>query len=759
MKREIVCLMMLAFAVCTSAKEYHGIVRDSITSEVLDFATVRAYGSDSMEIANAVTDSKGEFRFSASKDVKRIVVSFIGFRARVITRDEGFESEIGEVRLAENTLLQDVVISRKLVNQDVAKMSILVTDSLRKETTRASELLDKLYGVKVDWITGKLKVFGEGNVLVLVNGKKVDQAYALNISPETVRTIDIVQHPAGKYSEYGTVVDLILKNDYQGTNLSFGTKDVYSYKNRHTNSENVFGDITYSTSRWNVYASLNGNRKDTYNALAYSRCYDRYQTHTADADEYHPNSKNHFYSASLNGGVDYKINTDHTVSFQTWNEYKHNKDRKNYALDITDNGMKSQNTQTERDSYRSLDHIIGLYYKGNFAGKLDLSTELTYNYYHVNDSHGLTYDTDLPAQSQYRGEKNYLSGSVSADWQVTKRLSLWLYYRFTARSYVNRDDETDQKVYTSDDTRHMIYASLSYHFSDQFQINSGSGFLLVSEKNGDAKKDHNSWLPYFKLYYSPWKGFSLTGYYNCTVNYPNLDQLSTANWSIDGRMLHVGNPNLKPVVLHYATASLKIDKWFTLTYLQRKAVDDISPYYYNDGKSFYESYMNSQFSLYYINMMGEYDLMKGLHLYAELSYQDYHRSKSGFASRYGKVYTIDTNLSYKIAKLKLNCMCAYFLRHEKEPLLQGCKYNEEETLAFGLNRVFCKGRLSTSLLLSIPVSTIPKQEYTDISIEGYRAKNISDDRVNNCLVQARVSFNIDGKASRHIHNPSVDQEK
>jgi filamentous hemagglutinin family protein len=713
---------MSAFANYVSAEEYHGTVRDSTSKSALMSANICAYTSDSILIANIVTNTNGEFRFSTTKNVDRIVVSLIGFNKKTMTKRTNFTKELGNILLSENTLLQDVVVSRKINNQNVDKRSIFITDSLRKETTRSSELLDKLNGVKADWITGKIKVNGDENVLIVVNGIKVSQDYALNINPKMVKSIDIIHHPTGKYSEYSTVVDLILKTNYEGVNLSLGTKDTYSLRNKHANSEVTFTDFTYSTIHWNLYASLNGTRKNMYDAVAYSKNYEDYDVYTKNADPHDPNKRNNMYVCSLNTGADYKINSDHVISVQVSNEYKDNSDRTIYDLNIVDNGQNLQQSQSENDSYRSFDNIVGLFYKGNFAKKLDISSELTYNYYTVKDQHALSYNFTPPTTKRYQGIKNYLLGSVNAEWQAFNQLSFSLYYSYTRRSYQNKEYDTDQQIYTSDDSRHQIDISASFRFSDKFQIRSGSGCLIVNEKNDDTNKNNNSWLPFFRVYYKPWKNVALTGFYYCSITYPNLDQLSTASWNVDNKMLHIGNPDLKPVVMHYATVTFEIDKWFTLEYLQKYVVDDISPYYYYAANSFYESYINSELYHSSISMTGEYDLTRNLHLYTHLSYQNYYRQKKSFPSHHGYAYIIDTNLTYKVQKLKLNCIGSYFLRYDKEPLLQGRRYSEEESLAIGLNRVFCRGRLSATLFVTVPVSVIPKQAYDEIYIDSYKAK-------------------------------------
>ena len=105
-------------------------------------------------------------------------------------------------------------------------------------------------------------------------------------------------------------------------------------------------------------------------------------------------------------------------------------------------------------------------------------------------------------------------------------------------------------------------------------------------------------------------------------------------------------------------------------------------------------------------------------------------------------------------------MAAYFLRHDKHPLLQGEEYNQEENLMLGLMSPLGKGKLSLSVNFAIPTSLVSKRTYKDITIPDFKFTSWEDQRVNNTLMQISLRYNFGkGSASKANNQNRSESEK
>ena len=105
-------------------------------------------------------------------------------------------------------------------------------------------------------------------------------------------------------------------------------------------------------------------------------------------------------------------------------------------------------------------------------------------------------------------------------------------------------------------------------------------------------------------------------------------------------------------------------------------------------------------------------------------------------------------------------MAMYTLRHEKEPLLQGMRYSQQEQLAVGLSRNFMSGRLAVSLFATIPVSAIPKTAWESVEIPGYRYTSYVNDRVNHAVLLLNARLMLGNRKSKsRSKSLELEQEK
>lgn len=93
-------------------------------------------------------------------------------------------------------------------------------------------------------------------------------------------------------------------------------------------------------------------------------------------------------------------------------------------------------------------------------------------------------------------------------------------------------------------------------------------------------------------------------------------------------------------------------------------------------------------------------------------------------------------------------------------MLQGRQYNQEENLAIGATANLFKGKMSVSLIGTIPVETLLKRTYTKTEIAGFSQTTWNNMKVNSSLVMFNVKWNIGNnrahRSEKSVNNP---QEK
>ena len=158
-----------------------------------------------------------------------------------------------------------------------------------------------------------------------------------------------------------------------------------------------------------------------------------------------------------------------------------------------------------------------------------------------------------------------------------------------------------------------------------------------------------------------------------------------------------------------------------------------------------ETLVGSNYLHQYIGLSGDYNIGQKFQVNFTANYQWYGRQDSENIWHRGRTWYLDAMATYQMNS-HLYLMAAYFLRHDKHPLLQGEEYNQEENLMLGLMSPLGKGKLSLSVNFAIPTSLVSKRTYKDITIPDFKFTSWEDQRVNNTLMQISLRYNF-GKGS------------
>lgn len=570
--------------------------------------------------------------------------------------------------------LKDVVVVADMVSRNASKETIFITDSLRKGTVSAIQLLAKLPGITTDWGTDEVNVGKDKNVPIVINGKEVKREYAISLNPKRIKKVEIMRYPAGKYSDYPVVLNIELADDYKGWDVSAFTRNLYSFRNKHSNREAIGTSFTYTLPKVNLYGSLSFNHRQNYDVSGYeySSMSDLViKSEAADYKKPNISTRNNMGSFSL--GADYRLSNNQILSAQAWIERKETKQNDSFSVFNNDKFYELNSL----DDFKTDDYTIGLFYKGKFANHLNLSSELIYNRYDIHEDR-IYSEKDNIVLSPYKGNKNYWRYYLSANYYLGNKVSLWADYTQIWKDYSNSDRNENIVLYNSKETRSKLMGAISYQPFRNFNALLGSHLLTVKDENQQTavSEKHTSWMPLFKGYWKPVKWMYLQYNYFCDVEYPNLDQLSTVRWQVNDVLWHRGNSELKPRIMHYSEITVNFVNIVKIDYMYKQSKDEIIDYYQQEEDKTYQTQANCNYRHNYLGMEGDYNLGKGVELSFVANYQWYHRYMKDDTKHFGRTWYLDTQLLWNVPNTKLSFMASYFLRHDKLPLLQGKQYDE-----------------------------------------------------------------------------------
>ncbi len=650
-------------------------------------------------------------------------------------------------------LLEATVVKADPKHKNAITETFFLTDSLRSNSTNSLQLLDKLKGVSVDWMSESVKIGEYRDVPIMLNGREVGKELVQNLNPQRIRKIELLRYPKGKYGDIPIVLNFITYDNYLGYDLGVQTKGLLSFRTPASHRENAGVNFIYTLDRMNIYSEIGITNKKTHSATAYSYLYKGDVAEATSPEDYkNPNQKSITGGVNVSIGIDYKITSKHTVSLQSWLDGGKHSDYGNYRTPDQLPLSESSNR------YSNLNSTSGLYYRGNISDRFIVTSDLSYNYYDVNEFR-LYKNAGEVTQLDYNGRKDFWRYNANAYNVWNKVLTSNVGYTFTDKSYTNRDMDTGAEIFRSFEMRRDVYASLMINPHPKISLAVGSNVLFVSRGNGTTTDRRYSWMPSAKVHWQAIRSLSVTGNYFCNVEYPNLDQLSTVTYNRNQVLMYRGNPDLQERVMHYMEWRFDIPKVIEFTYMLKHSANDITPWYYTEDDYVVETLTGSKYMHQYLGASGDYSIGKKVQVNFTANYQWYGRRSDEDVWHQGRTWYLDASAIYQMNQY-VYLMAAYFLRHDKLPLLQGEEYGQEETLMLGAMSALCKGKLSVSLSFAIPTALISKQSYREISIPYFRFSSYEDDRVNNAMVQIGLRYNIGkGSASKSNNQKNSENEK
>lgn len=701
------------------AENYHGKVMSMDNRQAISEATIQFF-NDNVFIGGGKSALDGTFSVSTSKRATKISVSYVGMETFVKNDSLGIPEDLGDICL--NTFgisLGEVTVKGSLRKQSYDKDIYLITDSLRKGTSSSAQLLEKIPGVLRDWENDNLRVDGQTDIVVLVNQVERDRNYAMRLNPKRVKQIEIIHNPTGKYEGRLILINISLYDDYIGWELTPYT--TLSYGKNDMNKEEVGGTYTYSVNKLSLSLSSAMTNNTRWESYDFERKYgEHFEKKSHPMDLSSPNGYNNKFSYNLSFGVEYLLSKNQRISAQAKGSFVQSKDSTLYNITENDSREMRRYVQCNKDKYYSDDYNVGVFYRGKLGKDISISSDLTYDYYTIKERRSYLEDATLSSQPTL-GDKKHVYYDVSLGFPILKSLDFDFDYNVAWRKYNDKNRDTGNSTYSSQNVRHFVISMLSWHPVHNFSLTGGVLWMGSSDKSDNGKNSNYSWGSVARLFYKPWNNVTVRGSYHASMMYPNLDQLSATEYQVDSWMVRSGNPNLKPSIMKYLNTVVKVDKVITLSFVNflNKDMNSLPYYSQMENGMVKESYANVDWRRTAVGLSGNYKLIGDLYAGGSLWYTHDAVRKDDEKSNTGEIYELDLQVRYKISPIKLNVQAAYEFKHAKTPTTQGKFEDREDGAKLVLSRSFIKGKLETLLTAKTPVNILKRRYRSETNLPFY----------------------------------------
>ncbi|MFH0895019.1 MAG: outer membrane beta-barrel protein, partial [Bacteroidota bacterium] len=551
--------------------EVTGQVKDAATKKNMEFCSVSILNTKDSLITGCVTDNSGYFTIELNPGMYNFVFSFMGYKTDTLKNQLITQNKfVGIIKMQpDEKMLKEFTVktnsSENLIDRDVQ----VVTDKLKAGTANTKEVLDKLNGVDYDRYNNSIKVDNDAKVMILVDGVEKDQEYVKNLAPDRLKKIEVIRDPGGRYAleGYSAVINIILKKDYQGTELyiagrSMNDPDASESKNIFVQNS-LSATLNYTYNKINIYGKA-GLLSNNFNLPSVGK--KEYSSglvieSTVPAGE-EMNTFVKQFNTDYTLGADWYINPKHTLSFEsglTVSPKSSNTSKEAYNVSALYNGTLLDSYQREYLTRTENQNGYGsLFYKGKLNDKNELSSNFTFTDYKNKYTNNIIENIINIRNENGTDEKNSTNFYLEYDHTINSKSAFQFGYgnAWSSQNNVFNTDET-QSSFTYTDFRNKFYSYYSWQKSKKFGIKLGGVGETSAPVADGQKKDYLIVQPYADFKFLPHKQVSMVLKYRAGSSYPTISQTNPFKYVIDQQTVRVGNPLLKPEVTH--KVSLKTD--------------------------------------------------------------------------------------------------------------------------------------------------------------------------------------------------------
>ncbi|HKR03650.1 MAG TPA: TonB-dependent receptor [Bacteroidia bacterium] len=583
----ILFLLTLQLHAQTKQGNISGIVKDNADKPVAFANAVLLQSNDSSLVKGAITDENGKFIFEGiTPGSFNLVIAQVGYKKySEPVFYEGDNLTLPPVMLGDGAVnLKEATIEsvKPFIEHRVDRTVVNIENSIVNSGSTVLEILKRSPGISVD-NNDNVSLKGKQGVQIMIDGKLSyltgsDLTNLLkNMHAEELSQIEIITNPSAKYDAAGNsgIINIKLRKKQnlgfngslnasygQGVYPDFNTGINMNYRNEKFNA---FGNYHYGQQFYFENNTLIRRFKETdYTAVFDQRSYGKTESE----------------NQNIKAGVDYFINSKHTIGFLMKGNFNTSDDKTTSTTQITnqsvlaDSGYTTINTSDRKwNNYTlNLNHSFTI----DTLGK-ELTTDLDYAHYdtHSDNNFNTRHFSPDPLYIPYvELERNnqpakitVKSAKIDYAQPFGKNMKLETGVK---SSYVTTDN--DVKYYSIIDNQDIIDTGKTNHFNYTENINAvyvnwsgefgkwgmqaglrgeqtiSKGEQITASQN--FKRDYIQLFPSAFLSYKLNKNNQFGLNYSRRIDRPAYQQLNPFRYFLDPNTYEEGNPNLQPQFTH-----------------------------------------------------------------------------------------------------------------------------------------------------------------------------------------------------------------
>lgn len=539
----------------------------------VDFANVALLNvSDSSLITGGVTNENGQFVIPCEAKKAIVKVSCVGYNTFYNVYGIG---EIGVITLNEATVnLQEVVVMghRKYILKENGRLTLNVQNSNLQNIGKAADVIKYVPGML--YTNGKYEVFGKGEPVIYIDGRKVANASELYLIPSSdVKSVQLITNPGAEYDAGTRSVIAISTIHHKLDGLSgIASAELSRHKNWsnkegininiHKGALDIFLAYQYDNTRSDIRYDVNqfNYEQDTF--------------HEISASEYSDRSHSHDY----NVGMNYAINKNHTIGGRylgSISNYKMLDSPFDYMQTYKNDELLTSTDNKTEESEKERFHNVNMYYIGKLTDNLQLNLDADYVYAQLKHKQQVSETSRIDAVSEITHMQNDQRNRATAlkgvfAWNMNKNNGLDFGMDFSKISSwgvsVNEEGKIADDQFKNKETKYAGFAT--YRLSVSKWKGSIEYIHAVNTDQGEVKNktDYSDLLPSLSLS-TMFGRVGMNLGFSSRVNRPSFRQLNNSVSYNNQYHYEQGNIYLKPQYVYDTELGVNCSIFdFTLDY-------------------------------------------------------------------------------------------------------------------------------------------------------------------------------------------------
>lgn len=550
----------------------------------VDFANVALLNvSDSSLITGGVTNENGQFVIPCEVKKAIVKVSCVGYKTYCNAYRTG---EVGAITLEDATInLQKIVIKghRKYISRENGKLTLDVQNSNLKNIGKATDVIKYIPGML--YTNGKYEVFGKGEPVIYIDGRKQTNTSGLSLLSSTnVKSVQLITNPGAEYdAETRSVINITtVHHSLDGLSGIVGA-EISKHKNLSNNEEVNLNIHKGALDMFLAYQYDNTRSDIRYDVNQFN--YEQDTFHEISASEYSDRSHSHDY----NVGMNYAINKNHTIGGRylgSISNYKMLDSPFDYMQTYKNDELLTSTDNKTEESEKERFHNVNLYYIGKLTDNLQLNLDVDYVYAQLKHKQQVSETSRIDAVSEITHMQNNQRNRATAlkgvfAWNMNKNNRLDFGTDFSKISSwgmsVNEEGKIADDQFKNKETKYAGFATFRLSVS-KWKGSIGLRYEYIHAINTDQgevknKTNYSDLLPSLSLSTMFGRvGMNLD--FSSRVNRPSFRQLNNSVSYNNQYHYEQGNIYLKPqyvydseLSVNYSIFDFKLDYQYIKDYI------------------------------------------------------------------------------------------------------------------------------------------------------------------------------------------------